>query len=85
MTLSERKALQGMNGVVARVKQTTPRVYPAPVHPPRTDDSGALGQKFAPISPEDPLNAARGIIVGVLLGALLWLPIGAWISRFVTP
>lgn len=89
LTISERRRLHEMNGVVAKVKRTAPRMVGDRVPPPFPAHSSPPQSTAAAISPDDPndnLRAARGIVYGVILGALLWLPIGAWIySGFTTP
>lgn len=78
LTISERKALQGMNGNVAHIRRTYPRsssdaTVSAPASPQR------IGASY---NEDDNLRTARGIVYGVLLCIVfVWLPFFAFVWK----
>lgn len=77
LTISERKALQGMNGNVAHIKRAYHRPGATVSAPPR-----AAGPYDGGASSEDNLRTARGIVYGVLLCIVfVWLPFFAFVWR----
>lgn len=74
LTLSERKRLQGLNGTVAKVRRTYPRMV---------GDAGSASSSPSPqgaafyADDQDNLRAPRGIVYGLLISLALW-GVAAW-------